>query len=161
MAIRKTNEPIHGHPSQSACTIPYPGVDKVKVKVNVEVKVNIRRRLGEVTARQGVANGQGIAKRKRRQDKTSPRAGITKVGRRQGEMSQERGIHSVAPRYPWVGKTMEGVTLWEGLKPRQPGEAIREEKGGFKAIVLAPVESNLTREVPMTPQRGPWDRYDS
>jgi len=29
-------------------------------------------------------------------------------------MSQEQGNHSVAPRYPWVGKTMEGVTPWEG-----------------------------------------------
>ena len=40
---------------KGACTVPYPGVDKVKVKVSVEVEVNIRRRLGEATPRQGVA----------------------------------------------------------------------------------------------------------
>jgi len=49
------------------CTVPYPGVDKVKVKVNVGVKVNIRRRLGEATP------SASIAKRKRRQGKASPR----------------------------------------------------------------------------------------
>ena len=37
------------------CTVPYPGVDKVKVKVSVEVKVNIRRRLGEATPRANIA----------------------------------------------------------------------------------------------------------
>jgi len=41
---------------------------------------------------------------------------VAKVGRRQGTMTQERGNHSVAPRYPWVGKTMEGVTPWESLR---------------------------------------------
>jgi len=45
------------------CTVPYPGVDKVKVKVNAGVKVNIRRRLGEET----------------------PSASIAKAGRRQEE----------------------------------------------------------------------------
>jgi len=94
------------------CTVPYPGVDKVKVKVNIEVKVNIRRRLGEATPRASIAQAG------RRQDKTSPRAGVAKVGRRQGKVSQKQGNHSVAPRYPWVGKTMEGVTPWKGLKPR-------------------------------------------
>ena len=44
------------------CTVPYPGVDKVKVKVNVEVKVNVRRRLGG-----------GDAKYRPRQEKVSPR----------------------------------------------------------------------------------------
>ena len=97
---------------KSICTVPYPGVDKVKVKVNVEVKVNIRRRPGEATP------SASIAQAGRRQDKTSLRAGVAKVGRRQGKMSQKQGNHSVAPRYPWVGKTMEGVTPWEGLKPR-------------------------------------------
>jgi len=43
------------------CTVLYPGVDKVKVKVNVWVKVNIRRRLGEETP------SASVAKRKRRQ----------------------------------------------------------------------------------------------
>jgi len=65
-----------------------------------------------------VTPSASIAKRKRRQDNTSPRAGVAKVGRRQGKMSQEQGNHGVAPRYPWVGKTMEGVMPWEGLKPR-------------------------------------------
>ena len=37
------------------CTVPYPGVDKVKVKVNVGVKVNIRRRLGEETPSASIA----------------------------------------------------------------------------------------------------------
>ena len=60
------------------CTVPYSGVDKVKVKVNVEVKVNIRRRLGEATPSASVAI-RGVAKRKHRQDKTSPRAGVAKV----------------------------------------------------------------------------------
>jgi len=91
---------------------PVPGVDKVKVKVSVEVKVNIRRRLGEATP------SASIAKTGRRQDKTSPRVGVAQLGRRQGKMSQKQGNHSVAPRYPWVGKTMEGVTPWEGLKPQ-------------------------------------------
>ena len=92
--------------SHDYCTVLYPGVDKVKVKVN------IGRRLGEATP------SASIAKRKRRQDKASPRAGDAKVGRRQGKMSRKQGNHSVAPRYPWVGKTMDGVTPWEGLKPR-------------------------------------------
>ena len=43
------------------CTVPYPGVDKVKVKVN------IRCRLGEETP------SASVAKRKRRQGKASPR----------------------------------------------------------------------------------------
>jgi len=30
-----------------------------------------------------------------------------------------------------------------------------------KAIVIAPVESTLTREVPVSPQRSHWDSYDS
>ena len=37
------------------CTVPYTGVDEVKVKVSVEVKVNVRRRPGGVTPRTGVA----------------------------------------------------------------------------------------------------------
>ena len=37
------------------CTVPYPGVDKVKVKVNVGVKVNIRHRLGEETPSASIA----------------------------------------------------------------------------------------------------------
>ena len=44
------------------CTVPYPGVDKVKVKVNVKVKLNVRRRLGG-----------GDAKYRPRQEKGSPR----------------------------------------------------------------------------------------
>jgi len=94
------------------CTVPYPGVDKVKVKVSIEVQVNTRRRLGEATP------SVSIAKTGRRQDKTSPRARVVQLGRRQGKMSQRQGNHNVAPRYPWVGKTMEGVTPLEGLKPR-------------------------------------------
>jgi len=49
-------------------TIPYPGVYKVKVKVNAGVKVNIRRRLGE-----------GIAKSRRRPARASPRPSVTKA----------------------------------------------------------------------------------
>jgi len=49
------------------CTVPYPGVDKVKVKVNVGVKVNIRRRLGEATP------SACIAEARRRQEEASPR----------------------------------------------------------------------------------------
>ena len=60
----------------------------------------------------------GDAKGRHRRGKASLRGSIAKVGRRQGEISPERGIHSVAPRYPWVGKTMEGAILWEGLKPQ-------------------------------------------
>jgi len=37
------------------CTVPYPSVDKVQVKVNVRVKVNIRRRLGEETPSASIA----------------------------------------------------------------------------------------------------------
>ena len=50
-----------------SCTVPYPGVDKVKVKVSVEVKVNIRRRLGEETP------SASIAKARCRQEEASPR----------------------------------------------------------------------------------------
>jgi len=49
------------------CTVPYPGIDKVKVKVSVKVKVNIRRRLGEATP------GASITKARRRQEEASPR----------------------------------------------------------------------------------------
>ena len=49
------------------CTVPYPGVDKVKVKVSVKVKVNIRRRLGEAMPR------ASITKARRRQEEASPR----------------------------------------------------------------------------------------
>jgi len=91
---------------EEGCTVPYPGVDKVKVKVNVEVKVNIRRRLGETTPSTSIAKAGA-----------SPRGSVAKVGHRQGKTSQEQGNHSVAPRYPWVGKTVEGVTPWEALKP--------------------------------------------
>ena len=44
------------------CTVPYPGIDKVKIKVNVKVKVNVRRRLDG-----------GDAKYRPRQEKASPR----------------------------------------------------------------------------------------
>ena len=39
-------------------------------------------------------------------------------GRRQDQISLRQGNHSVVPRYPWVGKTMEGATPWEGLRSR-------------------------------------------
>jgi len=51
----------------SGCTVPYPGVDKVKVRVNVGVKVNIRRRLGEATP------SACIAEAGRRQEGALPR----------------------------------------------------------------------------------------
>jgi len=51
----------------AACTVPYPGVDKVKVKVNVGVKVNIRRRLGEETTSTSIADAG------RRREEASPR----------------------------------------------------------------------------------------
>ena len=51
----------------SGCTVPYPGVDKVKVKVNVGVKVNIRRRLGEATP------SASIAEAGRRREEALPR----------------------------------------------------------------------------------------
>ena len=55
--------------SHKYCTVPYPGVDKVKVKinVNVKVKVNIRGRLGEATP------SASITKARRRQEEASPR----------------------------------------------------------------------------------------
>ena len=49
------------------CTVPYPGVDKVKVKVNVGVKVSLRRRLGEETP------SASIAEAGRRREEASPR----------------------------------------------------------------------------------------
>jgi len=49
------------------CTVPYPSVDKVKVKVSGEVKVNMRRRLGEATP------SASIAKAGHRQGRASPR----------------------------------------------------------------------------------------
>ena len=51
---------------EGTCTVPYPGVDKVKVKVNVGVKVNIRRRLGEETP------SASIAEAGRRREEASP-----------------------------------------------------------------------------------------
>ena len=48
------------------CTVPYPGIDKVKVKVNVEVKVNIRRCLSKATP------SASIAKAGRHQEEASP-----------------------------------------------------------------------------------------
>ena len=56
------------------------------------------------------------------------------------------------PRYPGVEKTVEGAT------PQNSNEDKR--KGVFEAIVLVPVEGNLTREVPTPPLGDPWDRYD-
>jgi len=55
------------------CTVPYPRVDRVKVKVSVKVKVNIRRRLGEAT----------------------PGASITKARRRQGRVME------IKPKRTW------------------------------------------------------------
>ena len=71
------------------CTVPYPGVDKVKVKVNDEVKVNLRRRLSEATP------SANIAKRKRRQDKASPSR--AKIGRRQGNVTRARQPQCCSP----------------------------------------------------------------
>ena len=53
--------------TRGLCTVPYPGVDKVKVKVNVGVKVNIRRHLGEETP------SASIAEAGRRREEASPR----------------------------------------------------------------------------------------
>ena len=40
---------------------------------------------------------------------------------RQVEASPEQGINGVTPRYPWVGKTMEGVTPPEAkVRARRP-----------------------------------------
>jgi len=43
-------------------------------------------------------------------------------------MSQEQGNHSVAPRYPWVGKTMEGVTPWESLRAPVTRGSVKEKR---------------------------------
>ena len=40
------------------CTVPYPGVDKVKVKVNVGVKVNIRRRPARASPRSNITKAR-------------------------------------------------------------------------------------------------------
>ena len=68
------------------CTVPYPGVDKVKVKVNVGVKVNVRRRLGEGTPSASVAKvrrrlGEGVAQLRRRPNRALPRSNVTKARR--------------------------------------------------------------------------------
>jgi len=42
----------------------------------------------------------------------------------------------------------------EASGPPSAETMISEDKGGFKAIVLVPVESNLTREVPMSPREA-------
>jgi len=73
------------------CTVPYPGVDKVKVKVNVGVKVNVRRRLGEGTPSASVAKvrrrlGEGVgdvAQLRRHPNRASPRSNVTEVRRSQ------------------------------------------------------------------------------
>jgi len=80
---------------------------KSRSKSTSGVKVNVRRRPGEGTP------SASVAKARRRLGE-----GVAQLGRRQRQMSQRRGDHSVAPRYPWVGKTMEGATPWEGLKSR-------------------------------------------
>jgi len=55
------------------------------------------------------------------------------------------------------GGTSRGHGTDEEVSPRI---VTREEEGGFKAIFLVPVGSNLTREVPTPPLEDPWDRYD-
>ena len=80
---------------------------KSKSKSTPEVKVNTRRRLGEETP------SASFAKRKRRLGE-----GVAQPGRRQDQISLSQGSHSAAPRYPWVGKTMEGAMPWEGLRSR-------------------------------------------
>ena len=73
---------------ENFCTVPYSGVDKIKVKVNV------RRRLGEETPSKHLRGraspkgsvakvrrrlGEGIAKSRRRPARASPRPSVTEV----------------------------------------------------------------------------------
>ena len=67
---------------------------------------------------QGQSQCRGQSQHKASPGEATPSASIAQAARRQGKMSQKQGSRSVAPRYPWVGKTMEGVTPWEDLKPR-------------------------------------------
>ena len=107
-----------------ATYIHVPSRPQVLTKVNVKAKVNIwwdhskgpKKEVKRLTA-------SGVAKRRRRQNKASPREGVANTRRRQAKASPREGvakpgIDSVTPRYPWVGKTVEGVTPREGLRPR-------------------------------------------
>ena len=44
------------------------------------------------------------------------------------------------------------------MKAIEKGGLKAIEKGGMKAIEIAPVQGSLTCEVPLPPQRRPWDR---
>ena len=80
---------------------------KSRSKSTPGVKVNTRRRLGEETP------SSSVAKARRRLGE-----GVAQPGHRQDQISLRQGNHSGVPRYPWVGKTMEGATPWEDLKSR-------------------------------------------
>jgi len=66
------------------------------------VKVNTRRRLGEETL------SASVTKKRRRQGKASPRWRRRPTRASPDQTILKQGNHSVVPRYPQVGKTMEG-----------------------------------------------------
>ena len=54
---------------------------------------------------------------RRRKDKASPKKGVAEIRRRLDKVPPrydvaQQATGNVTPRYPWVGKTMEGVTPW-------------------------------------------------
>ena len=82
---------------------------------------------------------QGVAWVKRRHVPVTPRGSIAKArrclgegvaqpGRRPDQILLRQGNHSVVPRYPWVGKTMEGATTWEGLRSRWSRRVIKRRE---------------------------------
>ena len=86
------------------------------------VKVNTRRCLGEETP------NASVAKKKRRQGKASPRWRRRPTRASPDQILLRQGNHSVVPRYPWVGKTMEGATPWEGLRSRWSGGVLKRRE---------------------------------
>jgi len=97
--------------NQALILVPVPSriraLTKSRSKSTPGVKVHTRRRLGKETP------SANIAKARRRLGE-----GVAQPGRRQDQISLSQGNHSAVTRYPWVGKTMEGATPWEGLKSR-------------------------------------------
>ena len=85
---------------------------KSRSKSTPRVKVNTRHCLDEETP------SASVVKRKHRQGKASPRWRRRPTRASPDKTLLKQGNHSAAPRYPWVGKTMEGATPWEGLKSR-------------------------------------------
>ena len=92
------------------CTVPYPSIDWIKVKVNI----------GDQSQRKALSRWKDAKCQRhqlgRRQDKASPRGRRRPTRASPDQTVLKQGNHSVVPRYPWVGKTMEGATPWEGLR---------------------------------------------